>query len=254
MADIKKTVARLRCRNAVLIPQVSAGLVVFSRNEAGAMVVALVRQRCSYAMRDIIFGRWNTAEYLAQLAAAVTPEEATVLLLADYASALGYATIKSRKGVEAKLAMGNPRYAAVERRFNEHICSDRVVSALKTAPFGRKPWSIPRGRPRAGETLLECAYREFGEETGLENLSALSIHRGCSRSNEFVIANGNYRITYHCATLQGTPPLAVRATKQLCEIAETGWATMAEMREKIEPRQIETVCAFAKYVRKRKLI
>ena len=37
-------------------------------------------------------------------------------------------------------------------------------------PFFRKRddgvWTIPKGEPEAGEELLECARREFGEETG----------------------------------------------------------------------------------------
>jgi predicted NUDIX family NTP pyrophosphohydrolase len=37
-------------------------------------------------------------------------------------------------------------------------------------PFFRKrddgAWTIPKGEPEPGEALLECARREFGEETG----------------------------------------------------------------------------------------
>ena len=29
-------------------------------------------------------------------------------------------------------------------------------------------WTIPKGMPAAGEDLLECAKREFREETGLD--------------------------------------------------------------------------------------
>jgi 8-oxo-dGTP pyrophosphatase MutT (NUDIX family) len=252
--------ARFKCRNSIMRPKASAALAAFARDDDGRLCIALVRPRCSYAFRDIIFGWWQSPEYCARLASQVTAEEAAVLLLADYPAALGYMTIKARAQSDDKLSQGNPRFASAEAKFRSVIDTAAMQTALKTAPFECIGWSVPRGRARSNETNMECAIREFSEETGFRPMSGkpysplcgFRMQNDCTRVDEYSGTNGNYRIAYHCATLAERPALAVSGAKQLCEIAEVRWVVLRDAQQILDPRQVPIVMGFSRFLRKRK--
>jgi 8-oxo-dGTP pyrophosphatase MutT (NUDIX family) len=209
----------------------SAALAVFARRPSGGqrgeVVVALVRHRTTFAFRDLVFGRWVKEADAAALAARVTPEEATVLLLRDYVTALAFMYAESRAESEARMEGVVIRQAAA--RFRILVGHASVVAALG-APRGRITFGVPRGRPRRTETAPAAAAREWREETGAAR--AEFSFRACERTLESSreIPPASFRIHYHCAVAAGPPPsVGVVTRQQLCEIAEVLWASMADL-------------------------
>jgi 8-oxo-dGTP pyrophosphatase MutT (NUDIX family) len=68
-------------------------------------------------------------------------------------------------GAEANI--NSPRYRDLEHqfriRFNQEII-DRLLINTSNVDMN---WDIPRGRKKRGEKELDCAFREFYEETGI---------------------------------------------------------------------------------------
>ncbi len=75
-------------------------------------------------------------------------------------------------------------------------------------------WSFPKGHSKRGESPLECAYREIGEETGVTSLPEPNKYIKCASSHYYV---------FDVMTKYEINP------KDNNEICEARWATIEEM-------------------------
>jgi 8-oxo-dGTP pyrophosphatase MutT (NUDIX family) len=97
------------------------------------------------------------------------------------------------------------------------ICADRV-------------WEIPKGHRRnIDECGMDCAIREFYEETGIPR-SAYHITRG-THEIDFVEEGVHYHITYYVAITMrdARQRLDVSSTVQIGEVCNMRWVSASEM-------------------------
>jgi ADP-ribose pyrophosphatase YjhB (NUDIX family) len=227
--------------------RVAGALVVFARRE-GQTVVALVRQRTTYAFRDFMFVRYGSAREAADLVRRMTAGEVSVLLVQDYFAALAYLCAESRSRAWGRRAALKIQHA--EKQFAAVMGSPEVAAAVR-APGGRAPpLTVPRGRLRREETALAAAEREWAEETGCRcEVRAVP----CFRDDAETAGGVTYVTKYFCAVADRAAPIGVRSLAQLCEIGEALWVPVGAL-EGADPRQAKIVRAFHSWVKKRGLL
>ena len=110
------------------------------------------------------------------------------------------------------------------------------------SPYNEPEWGFPKGRRGRGETDLECAVREFFEETNISS-EAYTILPDMVLSETFVAINGiNYRHVYFVALLKDSRTINTEQKLTLVqrrEISAVGWKTLSECSKITRPHYVE---------------
>lgn len=228
----------------------SGALIVFARRSDGQPVVALVRQRTTYAFRDFMFVRYSSPAEAADLVRGMTPAEISVLLINDYYAALAYLCAESRgRAWERRVALKIQR---AERQFDAVLRAPEVRAALRTPGGGAAPlFTVPRGRLKREETALHAAQREWAEETGGGAVPYTVVP--CFRDDSLTVRGTTYTTQYYCAVADYAAPIGVNNLKQLCEIAESAWVPMSAL-HCADLRQTKIIRSFYSWVKNRRLL
>jgi len=89
----------------------------------------------------------------------------------------------------------------------------------------RRDWTLPKGKPHAGETLPETAQREFEEETGYR-LSGLSLPLGTTK---YRVDGVPKRVHWWLGRLADDPVTAPAAG----EVDRVRWCPVADLRRRL---------------------
>lgn len=192
---------------------VSFGTIVYCRATQRWL---LVRVGMSYAFSNLLMGVFQKSD-LPTLVAHMTAEEVRLL------RGLYHGSVAWRDVYRGSHA------AECEARFQQHRDMLRPYIA-HTAPVSlTTPWSFPKGRTEAREAPMQCALREFEEETGLPAalLGAPVVHETISErytSYDHVV----YETKCWVFALDGPEPALVQPADN--EIEERRWCDEAEAR------------------------
>jgi len=126
--------------------------------------------------------------------------------------------------------------------FNNKTLSLEAIISQTTSDFEHPEWEFPKGRKNLKETDLECAYREFCEETDLDK-SNINIISDCPLSETYIGCNGtNYRGVYYMANFTSSNPMQYDHLElnpdniyQISEIGNIKWFTIEEANVHIRP-------------------
>ena len=104
-------------------------------------------------------------------------------------------------------------------------------------------WGFPKGRRNLKESDLDCAIREFNEETNYtsDDYELIDINPIIEK---FIGTNGvRYQHTYYIAQLVSNkePIININNYSQVCEIGDMGWFTYEESKQKIRNYNIDRI-------------
>ncbi len=134
----------------------------------------------------------------------------------------------------------SPDFAVSRERF---YSLDRVTLMRTNLSMYTEPeWGFPKGRRMRGESDLDCALREFHEETNISR-EAYSILNNIRLEETFTGLNGiRYRHVYFVALLKN-PNLVDLKQKmtpmQRREISGIAWKTFDEAQALVRPHHVE---------------
>lgn len=112
---------------------------------------------------------------------------------------------------------------------------DKVLSTINTY-YRECEWGFPKGRRNARENDLDCARREFREETGLKDTDYSLVPSIKPLCESYVGSNGsNYRSIYYVAESKADTDAFVdyNNKQQVGEIGDIKWFTLEECLDKI---------------------
>ena len=98
-------------------------------------------------------------------------------------------------------------------------------------------WGFPKGRKDKNEKSLDCAIREFEEETGINQSNFILLNR-LNTIDETVIGTQNklYKLVYYLALINNNDiKLDMTNEYQEREIGDIKWLTFEELLPKIRP-------------------
>ncbi len=222
---------------AFVITKVSIGIILVHKNAAtGALEVAVVRKRYSYAFADFVHGKYSRSR--PRSVAALLNQMTTEELLDVFA--LSFEQLWFRVWLRPP-DLADEKYVKKHAKWHSTFIRPDKGAALRAQvkqARGRNAllWEVPRGHPDAGETDLYCGIRELQEETGIPKKDYRLVP-GATRATSHVDMGVRYICRYFVAILPGAwapdlaaRPPAARALARQGEIGEARWMSIVDVR------------------------
>jgi 8-oxo-dGTP pyrophosphatase MutT (NUDIX family) len=120
---------------------------------------------------------------------------------------------------------------------SEKITLDDIIENSKTT-WDETEWEFPKGRRNFQEKDLECALREFEEETGFSSKDITVVENLLPFEEIFIGSNHkSYKHKYYLAYMN--EPNDTMQNFQKTEVSKMEWKTLNECLESIRPYNLE---------------
>lgn len=193
----------------------------------------MIRRKDSMSFTEFMRGKYDAenTEYVARLLKNMTLKEQ-----ANVASETFETLWRGLWGEDRMSA----DFAVSREKFNQLDRYGLVRDNL--SEYTEPEWGFPKGRRARGESDLDCALREFAEETNIPR-NAFIVLKNIILEETFMGLNGiRYRHVYFIALLKqpGLVDLKQKFTPmQRREISGIAWKTLAETDALIRPHYVE---------------
>ncbi len=137
-------------------------------------------------------------------------------------------------------------YENSKSNFENLIKTGLINELIKIKPLYDGPeWGFPKGRRNLFEKNLECALREFNEETGIENDNIFLINKINCIIEEYTGSNNvNYKHIYYLALSNNSEKITMEDIDKLesnYEVGNIGWYSWEEASEMIRGHYTEKI-------------
>lgn len=133
----------------------------------------------------------------------------------------------------AKSKIYQKEYNLSKNKFNK-LKENNFFDLEITTTYNEPEWGFPKGRKNTNEKNLNCALREFSEETNIDINNIHLLERLNYLEEEY---NGTdhvkYKHVYYLASSDNEILLNTNNENQLYEIGDIGWFTVSEAINKI---------------------
>lgn len=221
------------CRDPVL----SCGLFLLDASKLPVLVtdlhILMIRRKDSMSYTEFMRGKYDPTnnDYVGRLFSNMTVKEQSLIVCEPFD------VLWKQLWGEDKTSQD---YQQSKERFQQ---LDRyALMANNLSPYTEPEWGFPKGRRIRGESDLDCAIREFNEETNIPR-EAYVILRNIRLEETFTGLNGIvYRHIYFVAMLKH--PEMVNLTQKFTpmqrrEISGIAWKSFEEAQSLVRPHHIE---------------
>jgi len=213
------------CRDPIM----SCGLILINNSKLpieNSLEVLMVRRKDSMAYTEFLRGKYDleNKEYIRKLLSNMTSEE------------------HRRLQTETFEFLWNQHWGDDTGHSREYECSLKKFKELNFSEllnditgFTESEWGFPKGRRARRESDLDCAIREFSEETNIAR-TAYTICSNLILKESFSGTNGiAYSHVYFIALKTSDITLTSLNPMQEREISAIAWKTLQECRDLIRP-------------------
>uniref|UniRef100_A0A6C0CQ42 Nudix hydrolase domain-containing protein n=1 Tax=viral metagenome TaxID=1070528 RepID=A0A6C0CQ42_9ZZZZ len=229
-------------------PIMSFGIICYRINE-DKIEYLMIQRRDSLSFMEFIRGKYdlNNIEYIKRLMSNMTAFERE-LLLVDYFDDLWnkvwyqpYIPKQTQEFLDAK-----DRFIKLRKGFyiqNQFITMYKLLKTVETK-YTEPEWGFPKGRRRLKEKDVDCAIREFCEETGFKP-NELNVLENYSSYEEIFYGTNDiqYRHVYYIATLTSNPFRRIiidpNNPHQAREVRQVEWFSAEDVLKKIREHNVE---------------
>ena len=197
--------------------------------------VLMVRRKDSMSYMEFIRGKYDNTdrEYNIKQLSNMTSDEQNSILNEDFETLWTRLWGNSRD-------TGSFEYNLARDKFNE--IDKKELIAHSKSKFNEPEWGFPKGRRSRGETDMQCAIREFWEETNISSECYDITETPVFVENFTGTNNVRYRHIYFIAKLKTSLPIDLRqklTVSQRREISKIEWKTLSECKNITRPHYIE---------------
>lgn len=202
--------------------------------------VLMVKRKDSMAYMEFIRGKYDVANpsYIGTLLKNMTSSEHVLIVNEEFDTLWTRLWGEGRDTRSNEFEMSKDKYYRIDRK---QLVLDNPTT------YTQPEWGIPKGRREKGETDLECAIREFGEECNIPE-SAYTVQNSVVLSETFKGTNNiEYRHTYFVATLKSSASInTVQSLTciQKREISEVSWKSISQCKTSTRPHYTERIKIF----------
>lgn len=224
------------------LPITSYGIIVFRRGESGLQFLML-RRKDSFGYIDFIRGKYSPYNIyqIQNIVNEMSIEEKHRLLNEPFEdlwqNMWGEISISQYKNEEMT------SYKKMELIKNGVLVNDTTVTLREiiensTTNWTETEWEFPKGRRNFKERDLDCALREFEEETGISSTKLTLIENLLPFEEIFIGTNHkSYKHKYFLAHINESEEYLNNF--QLSEVSKLEWKTIDKCLEAIRPYNLE---------------
>jgi len=218
-------------------PVLSCGIILINNPKLPLRIddvkILMIRRKDSLSFAEFMRGRYDVTDldYIGRLMKNMTLKEQASIVSEPF-------------DVLWKSLWGDDKsssdYNTSREKFHQ---LDRLeLMRRNLSEYTEPEWGFPKGRRTRGETDLDCALREFFEETNVPRESFVVLNNVVLRETFMGLNNINYSHVYHIALLRH-PELVNLSQKytamQRREISGIAWKSFEEVKSLVRPHHSE---------------
>ena len=204
----------------------------------------LIRRRDSLSYVEFLRGKYSLSDptYIRLLLDGMTVEERGRLLAHPFDTL--WETLwngQNTRQYRTEYTLAKRTFESLKQTGDLHGHLLAKYSSEATTAWTEAEWGFPKGRRALRETSLDCALREFKEETGLKD-SILRVLSEAPLLEEYRGTNGiPYRQTYFMGICKYDTVATHQPMNRVMsrEVGNIGWFSYEEAMEKIRPTNVE---------------
>jgi 8-oxo-dGTP pyrophosphatase MutT (NUDIX family) len=226
------------------LPITSYGIILFTSSQEGIKFL-MIRRKDSFGYIDFIRGKYSTNN-LGQLNTIIDEmslDEKNRILT------LPFETLWNEMWGESNIQYKNEEYSSKKKfenirqgiLFNEKITTLKDIVSMSDTKWRETEWEFPKGRRNQKEKDLDCALREFEEETGISKTDIKIIENVLPFEEMFIGSNHkSYKHKYFLAFMEKSDDTDYNLNNfQKTEVSKLEWKTIDNCLESIRPYNLE---------------
>jgi 8-oxo-dGTP pyrophosphatase MutT (NUDIX family) len=232
-------------------PIMSLGIICYKINN-NEIKFLMIQRKDSLSFMEFIRGKYDTQDinYIRQLVSAMTLTEKNMLLKKNFDEIWNYVWCQSYTSV----IKHTKEYLESKQKFDILIANNILFGIIESIlevnslQNCEQEWGFPKGRRKLRETDMDCAVREFCEETRLQN-EDINIYNKIIPFEEIFYGTNNvlYKHSYYVAKLNkedSTLSIDPKCIDQIREVRALQWFSYDEVLSHIKTYNIERIEIF----------
>jgi len=236
--------------NHCKMPITSMGIVAFKKMDDQIKFLMICRKN-TLGFMDFMRGKYSiyNKHYILNLLNEMTIDEKVGLITYTFTELWqqlwGNQTLSSQYKTEEKES--NDKYHALLLGINIVHCETYTLESLiqesnKISRWKEPEWGFPKGRRNLNETDIDCAKREFSEETGYPKLSLSMIYNLLPFEEIFMGSNyKSYKHKYYLMQFQDQSNKYYSNKYDKSEVSKIEWKSYEECLDIIRPYNLEKI-------------
>jgi 8-oxo-dGTP pyrophosphatase MutT (NUDIX family) len=228
--------------NQCKLPIISYGIILF-RSSTRGLEFLMIRRKDSFGFIDFIRGKYTPYNiyHLQNIINEMSDSEKTMILTLPFDTlwkqmwgTTPNSQFKSEENLSAKKIELIKNGVTIN---NELITLKDLVNKSNTH-WEETEWEFPKGRRNHKEKDLDCALREFEEETGISHHRITVIENVLPFEEIFIGSNHkSYKHKYFLAYMDESEDILNNF--QVTEVSKLEWKTIDECLQSIRPYNLE---------------
>jgi len=183
------------------MPIISLGIIAFTLDDSGEYKFLMIRRKDTLGFMDFMRGKYSiyNKEYIINLLNEMTTSEKNRLLENDFQTLWKELWCETASCYKSEESSSKDKFIALSSGImtssETYTLADLVTKSLKTTQWGEPEWGFPKGRRNYNEKDLECAFREFTEETGYDSKNLKNIEN--LQQYEEIFMGSNHKAYKH---------------------------------------------------------
>ena len=245
------------CRNCGLVghiykncphPIMSFGIICYKIDENNEIKFLMIQRKDSLSFMEFIRGKYELTnlEYIKQLLLNMTISERDMINTLNFDDIWNYLWIQNENNV----SKNNKEYFESKSKFNSLNESNFIknyILSIKSV-FNEQEWGFPKGRRKIKENDIDCAIREFYEETRIDNNDISVINEILPFEEIFFGTNGvMYKHIYYVSKFKkniSNIKIDNNCLEQIREIRAIKWFNFNEVISHIKVHNTERIALF----------
>lgn len=248
----KKYVRPQTCRNCginghlykdCIHPIMSFGIICYKK-ENNKINYLMIQRKDSLSFMEFIRGKYSIGDigYIKQLVSSMTQSEKKLLLNKSFDDVWNYTWYQNNSVVIKHTSEYHDSKNKFDYLQNNEILS-KIIQNIVCLVNQEQEWGFPKGRRKLKETDLNCAIREFCEETRLK-AHDIDVRTDIKPFEEIFYGTNNilYKHTYYIAMVKNND-ISVSVDKncleQIREVRALKWFDFEDVIQHINEHNIE---------------